>query len=732
MNGDWDQAVVEFETALSGSTDPEVQQAALLGIGRARYMAGDAKGAIEALTSLTQKSPDQAQAYFYLGQAYASLERYAEAADAYLGYLTHRSGLVDAYVLELRGDALRAAGDLGGAINDYRAALESPSLLNSLLVEIKIAAAHSAAGDHETALAMYADIYQRAESDFTKAQMDLRMGQIYTLLGRTEEANTVYLDAVNNYPTAYDSYQALLALVDAGVTVDELNRGIVDYYAGQYGVAIAAFDRYLQTIPPDPGTAHYYNGLALRELGGFQDAIASWDTIIQNHGDHRFWDDAWEQKAYTQWAFQEQYNVGIQTLLDFVAAAPTHPRAGEFLFDAARVAERDGQLDRAAELWERVFSQYPGYEQSMRSLFLAGVSRYRVGNYSSALTTFQALLDNAVTLEERASAYFWQGKSLSAMEDMAGAQQAWEQAASTDPTGYYSERARDILRGRPPFDPPEAFDLSRDISSQRLEAEAWMRTAFSLPEGADLSSPGPLASDPRFLRGTELLALGLYDEARAEFEALRASIETDPVENYRLVNALLDLQLYRSAILTARQVLNLAGMSDAATMSAPDYFNHTRFGSYFSDLIIPQAEAYGFHPLFLFSVVRQESAFEGFVRSSAGARGLMQIVPATGQEIAASMGWPAGYSDEDLYRPVVSIALGTNYLAEWRDRMGGDLYAALAAYNGGPGNASVWQELAGGDLDLFVEIVRFDETRNYIRSIYEIFNIYRLLYDRSP
>jgi soluble lytic murein transglycosylase len=198
------------------------------------------------------------------------------------------------------------------------------------------------------------------------------------------------------------------------------------------------------------------------------------------------------------------------------------------------------------------------------------------------------------------------------------------------------------------------------------------------------------------------------------------------------VNALLDLQLYRSAILTARQVLNLAGMSDAATMSAPDYFNHTRFGSYFSDLIIPQAEAYGFHPLFLFSVVRQESAFEGFVRSSAGARGLMQIVPATGQEIAASMGWPAGYSDEDLYRPVVSIALGTNYLAEWRDRMGGDLYAALAAYNGGPGNASVWQELAGGDLDLFVEIVRFDETRNYIRSIYEIFNIYRLLYDRSP
>jgi len=60
--------------------------------------------------------------------------------------------------------------------------------------------------------------------------------------------------------------------------------------------------------------------------------------------------------------------------------------------------------------------------------------------------------------------------------------------------------------------------------------------------------------------------------------------------------------------------------------------------------------------------------------------------------------------------------------------LNGHIYAALAAYNGGPGNAVIWKQLAGDDPDLFLEIVRFEETRDYIRNIYEIFVIYRRLY----
>lgn len=110
----------------------------------------------------------------------------------------------------------------------------------------------------------------------------------------------------------------------------------------------------------------------------------------------------------------------------------------------------------------------------------------------------------------------------------------------------------------------------------------------------------------------------------------------------------------------------------------------------------------------------------------------MQIMPATGADLAKKLGWPPDYSDADLYRPLVSIRLGTEYLAKQREKFNGDFYAALAAYNAGPGNAEQWKAMAPDDPDLFLEMIRYVETRKYIRGIYEVFNIYRLLYDRTP
>jgi soluble lytic murein transglycosylase len=106
----------------------------------------------------------------------------------------------------------------------------------------------------------------------------------------------------------------------------------------------------------------------------------------------------------------------------------------------------------------------------------------------------------------------------------------------------------------------------------------------------------------------------------------------------------------------------------------------------------------------------------------------MQIVPSTGAQIVSQIGWPVNYTEDDLYRPIVNIKFGSHYLATNLNYLNDDLYAALAAYNGGPGNASAWQELAGNDPDLYLESVRFEETRNYIRNIYEIYVIYKRLY----
>ena len=642
--------------------------------------------------------------------------------------LAHWTG----YIYELKGDALSASGDYSGAINDYQTALQSPRLGNDLDIDIKIPQSYVATGDYYTSIIGYQDIYTRTTNDYTKAHMDLLMGQAYTALGDLDAAYAAYLDAVENYPLSYDAYTSLLILVEDGVPVNDLDRGLVDYYAGQYGVAMAAFDRYLQSNPEEPSAGFYYMGLSMRALGEYESAIETWDKLIIEHADSRLLDQAWEQKAFTQWYYLDQYIDATETLLEFVASVPLHPRASEFLFDAAIISERADRLEEAVDIWERVSAEYPNSDYAYRALFLAGITRYRLGDFPAAHDTFQRALSLADNLEDRAAAYLWSGKCLEALGDNEAARTAWEQSASLDRTGYYSERARDLLLNQPVFAPPEGYDLAYDPKDERIEAEAWIQTVFDLPSGTDLSNPGPLENDLRFQRGNELWVLGFYEEARLEFEDLRIAVESNPANTYRLANHLAEIGLYRSSILAARHILDLAGMDDSGTMSAPIHFNHLRFGTYFRDLVIKtRANTISIHCFYSASSARR-ALFEGFVRSPADARGLMQVIPSTGQEISSNLGWPVGYTEADLYRPIVSITYGSYYLWRQIDYLDGDIFAALAAYNGGPGNSAAWKALAPDDPDLFLELIRYSETRDYIRVIYEVFNIYRNLYNRPP
>jgi soluble lytic murein transglycosylase len=149
---------------------------------------------------------------------------------------------------------------------------------------------------------------------------------------------------------------------------------------------------------------------------------------------------------------------------------------------------------------------------------------------------------------------------------------------------------------------------------------------------------------------------------------------------------------------------------------------------YYRDLVEREAAAQDLNPLFVYALLRQESLFEGYATSFAAAHGLMQVIPPTGAYIAQQLAWPPDYETRDLYRPMVSVRFGSWYLAEQRDLLEGNLFGALAAYNGGPGNALRWWETANADLDLFVESIDFRETRTYVRVIREHYARYRWLY----
>ena len=733
FNGDWDTAIQNFQAVLSISTDFEELGSAALGLGKTYFQAARDLEAIEAFDLYIKSFEGHsliADARFLRAESYRNLGNDEAAIDEYKIYLQLRPGVLDFHIEQEIGDALRRLGRPSESIAHYGRAAEAPSLGGGIALRIKIGMAYSESGDFSTAVEIFDDVYQLTQNPGTKASMNLLAGRAHVALGNFEAAYARYQDSVTRFPTQAGTYEGLITLVNAGVEVDDFQRGFVDYHADAFEPAIAAFNRALLSNPS--AAAMFYRGLAKRELGDAFGALIDFQQVIEIFVNDVLWSTAWIEKADTEWAYLDDFPSAIRTLSDFVNAAPSNPEAPEALSTAARLYERSAMLDEAASQWIRVAEQYPNSPLAFRSAFLSGITRYRLTETASARDAF--LFADALSTHpaDRAAARLWIGKTYQAEGNAAEALQAWLSAAEADPTGYYSLRAAELISGDSPFLTVDLDSLETDWLFEQQQAEVWLREVFSIQEQGSLADLAPeLASDHRLQRGVEYWRLGLYSESKREFESIRKSAALDVIATYSLTLRLLELGLYQPAIFASRQILDLAGMDDAETLNAPLFFNHIRFGTYFDDLIFPEADRYDLDKLFVLSVVRQESLFEGFITSFANARGLMQVIPPTGQEIAAKLGWPTGYNAEDLYRPLVSVRFGTNYLDEQRDRFDGDLFAVLAAYNAGPGNTIAWKELAPNDPDLFLEILRLNQPRNYIRSIFEFYALYQFFYTDS-
>ncbi len=731
--GDYEKALAEFQLELTAAEDTDAQAAALAGMGRSQFLNGDYLAAIQSLLTVIENYPESDQialSYYYLGRAYDILEQYEDASEAYEQYIRVNPGILDGYFHEYIANSYLNAGNIDFALSEYEKAINSNSHPDPLSIQVKIADIYNQQGQYDLALEKYWLVYENSSNDYLKAQMDYLIGELYMILEDPGQAYARFQDAVIQFPKSYHAYLSLLILLENNQPVDDFFRGLVDFYAGQYGMAINSFDRYMDINPSHDGTGHYYKGLAYRALEQAEDAISEWDFFIKNYPENSLWENAWDEKAYTQWAYLQKHQQAAQTLLDLVSQRPESMEAPEYVFEAGRIYERNGDLLEAAAIWERMMVNYPENEISFRGLFLSGIIYYRLDDNEKALNAFQRALVLATNPKDQSAAYLWIGKTQRKQNDFEGAYASWEQAALRDPTGYYSERARDILLDRPAFTQVTNYDLGYDLETEREEAENWMRLTFFLDENEDISSPGELLDDPRIKRGINLWELGLYQQSLDQFDLVIEESWLDPVQCFRLLDILYDLGYYRKAILISRQILDLANLDDVSTLNAPMYFNHIRFGAYYKELVLPAAQNYGINPLLLFSVIRQESLFEGFISSSAGAQGLMQLMPATAEEIVNRLDWPPDYSEADLNRPVVNIPLGAEYLATQRDLFDGNLVYALAAYNAGPGNAQTWAEMSEGDSDLFLEIIRFNETRAYIMQIAEFLNIYRTIYFR--
>jgi peptidoglycan lytic transglycosylase len=377
--------------------------------------------------------------------------------------------------------------------------------------------------------------------------------------------------------------------------------------------------------------------------------------------------------------------------LDAVAATGTEAEKAEALFLKARVLEDVNREAEAITVYRAVAAQFPTREAAAASLWRLGWLAYVKRDAPGAQRSWTRLAELGSAGAYRMPALYWAGR---AREQAGGGSAAdlYTQILAEAPRSYYGMLA--------------AARLGRVLQSG-------VSAKLALP-------PVPreaLAEDAGFARVVLLRRLNLVDQAAVELEDVVQGATSDPVRLYGLAGVYIEVERYHMALRIMRRHFQPQAASGDPTL--PRAFWEMFYPHAWRDEVHDAAQRRGIDPYLVAAVVREESSYYPRAISRAGARGLMQLMPATARLMA-----PSG----DLDDPVFNIELGTRFLAGLM-REFNDPRLALAAYNAGPNRVRQWLSTRrSDDIEAFVEQIPFDETRLYVKKVVLSWEEYRRIY----
>ncbi len=398
-----------------------------------------------------------------------------------------------------------------------------------------------------------------------------------------------------------------------------------------------------------------------------------------------------------------------QQLPDAMTRLSDSPARNRILLDTfKRLTRRD--IDRAATLWNRLQDEIPFSEQerySGRRALLLGLIRNDHPDTLSALRGFTPTGKDQQLHESRLRAALKQRawpqllNWISELPDSLRNSDRWRywQARALAETGNTAEaqiRFAELAKER---------SYHGFLAADRLgQAYRYDATPLDLEQAAI----DRLARQPGLLRARELFQLGRFLDARREWHAS--------------VRNLKRLDLKRVAKLAQSW-----GWHDRAifTLARTGYWDDLalRFPLEHQVLVEEKSAETDLDKSWIFAVIRQESAFSSDAHSPAGARGLMQLMPATARFIARKEKLQAPALAQ-LIRPELNITLGTAYLSHVYQQLGEHQVLATAAYNAGPNNVLKWLPESVLPADIWVELIPFNETRRYTERVLSYAAIY--------
>jgi soluble lytic murein transglycosylase len=429
-------------------------------------------------------------------------------------------------------------------------------------------------------------------------------------------------------------------------------------------------------------------GLAIkaREFG-----IARWlaKSIDQQHIDTA---SSWQQAQANPARFLEHHN----------AAANNEIYRQQLVYAAERLTYADA--DAAHRLWSAVEKRY-GFTEEQKLRTRRHIALWTARDNLSAGYYLLASLPAAAQDDE---VHRWRARTslrdskwqrllldIEAMEPTESDREEWQ---------YW--RAVALQRTGEAAVAHAAFEaLSKERSYYGFLAADEIGAPYALESAvlaADDAALANVASNPRIVRARELFLVGLEGRGRSEWDAAVRTLNKD--------------EQLQAAILADRWGWHSRAISVASGLGEYDDLA-MRYPLPWQEQFESYSSAAQINPTWAYGVARSESLFMRDVRSSAGAIGLMQLMPRTGRAVAKKIRLP--YSGlATLTDPAANIRLGTSYLGEMAERFDGNPVLATAAYNAGPHRVDQWLPADGAeDARAWIENIPFNETRKYVKRV---------------
>ncbi len=416
-------------------------------------------------------------------------------------------------------------------------------------------------------------------------------------------------------------------------------------------------------------------------------------------GAERTWLERWQRED------REGY-----TRLDRARSWPDGPQARDITrFGLARLARSDP--DRAWLLFERLDGHIdwgvPGRGELMAELALWSAVGYepetahRMRQVPEAARSDRLLewwARNGLATGEWADVIL----SVAAMSDEARSSERWR---------YWDARAR-LQMGDPDYAHTLLEGLATEASYYGFLAADLLKRPYAIcphDAGVDPAALARFRQEPVIHRIMELSEAGLDRWSRSEWQLMTRRA---PAEDLRLAAALATEQGWPD-----RAIFALANSGDWR-------WYDWRFPLSYAPLVTEHATSRRLDVSWVMGLMRSESAMAVDAVSPAGARGLMQVMPGTADQIARRHRYTRS-GNEQLMRAEDNIVFGTTFLRELMDRFGDNPVLVSGAYNAGPGAVQRWlDQLPGGDPTVWVEILPYHETRDYIPRVLAFTTIY--------